>query len=72
VQRVQERYPHVRACSRISKEEVKDALRRMKSRKAVGLDLIPMEIWKCLGEEGLEWLTELFNVIFSTIKMPNE
>ena len=57
---VQEGYPHDRACSCISKENVKDALRRMKSGKAVGLDLIPVEIWKCLGEEGLEWLAELF------------
>ena len=30
------------------------------------------EVWKCLGEEGLEWLTELFNVIFRTAKMPEE
>ena len=29
-------------------------------------------MWKCLGEEGLEWLTELFNVIFRTAKMPKE
>jgi len=44
----------------------------MKSGKAVGLDLIPMEIWKCLGEEGLDWLTELLMFIFRTVKMPNE
>ena len=65
---VQEAYQHDRACSRISKEEV----RRMKSGKAIGLDLIVMEIWKCLGKEGLEWLMELFNAIFRTIKMPSE
>ena len=59
-------------CSCIYKEEVKDALRKMKSGKAVGLDLIPVDIWKCLGEEGIEWLTELFNVIFKTVRMPNE
>ena len=57
---------------RISKEEVKDTLRKMKSGKAIGPDLIPVEIWKRLGEEGVEWLTELFNVIFRTVKMPNE
>jgi len=57
---------------RISKEEVKDTLRKMKSGKAIGPDLIPVEIWKRLGEEGVEWLTELFNVIFRTVKMPSE
>ena len=31
-----------------------------------------MEVWKCLSEEGLEWLTDLFNVIFRTAKMPEE
>ena len=41
----------------------------MKSTKTVGLDLNHIEIWKCLGEEGLEWLTELF---LKTVKMPNE
>ena len=52
---VQEGHLNVRACS--SKEEVKEALRKMKFRKAVGLNLIPVEIWKCLGEVGLDWLT---------------
>ena len=44
VQGVQERDPNDRACSHISKEEVKDTLRRTKSGKAVGPDHIPMEI----------------------------
>jgi len=51
---VQERHLNDRACTRISKEEVKGALRKMKSGKAVGSDLIPVKIWKCLGEEGLD------------------
>jgi len=53
-------------------EEVKEALRKMKSGKAIGPNLIPVKIWKCLGEVGLDWLTELFNVIFRTVKIPNE
>ena len=35
---------------RISESEVKEALKRMKSRKAVGPDGIPIEVWRCLGE----------------------
>ena len=41
---VQERHLNNRACSHISKEEVKGALRNMKSSKAVNPDLIPVEI----------------------------
>ena len=59
-------------CGRISKDEIKEALRKMPNGKAEGPDLIPVEVWKCLGDEGLEWLTELFNVIFKTAKMPKE
>jgi len=63
---------NVRECSHISKEEVKEALRKMKSGKAVGPDLIPVEVWKCLGEVGVDWLIEFFNIIFRTTKMPSE
>jgi len=69
---VQERHLNDKACSRICKEEVKGALRKMKTRKVVGPDLIHVEILRCLGEEGLDWLTEFFNVIFKTVKMPTE
>ena len=69
---VQERHLNSRACSRISKEEVKEALRNMKFEKAVGPDLISVEIWKYSGEVGVDWLTAFFNVIFRTAKMPNE
>ena len=56
----------------ITREEVKEALRKMKSGKAVGPDNIPVEVWKSLGEEGVAWLTDFFNVIFKTAKMPQE
>jgi len=55
----------------ITREEVKEALRKMKSGKAVGPDSIPMEIWKSFGEDGVAWLTEFFNVIYTT-RMPQE
>jgi len=44
----------------------------MKTGKAVGSDSIHIEIWKCLDEKAIEWLTELFNIIFRTVKMPHE
>ncbi|XP_076894172.1 uncharacterized protein LOC143546373 [Bidens hawaiensis] len=40
--------------------------------KAVGLDNIPIEVWKCLGEEEVMWLTTLFNTILKTEKMPDQ
>jgi len=61
-----------RSCSRTTKDEVQEALRKKKVRKAVGLDSIHVEIKKSLGEEGIEWLIEFFNVIFKTATMPQE
>ncbi|KAK3513652.1 hypothetical protein QTP70_028811, partial [Hemibagrus guttatus] len=45
---------------KIRKDEVRKALKRMKSGKAVGPDDIPVEDWKCLGETAVEFLTSLF------------
>ncbi|KAM2221020.1 hypothetical protein ACFX1S_020148 [Malus domestica] len=57
---------------RIRKEEVVVALKKMKHRKAVGPDDISIEVWKVLGETSIAWLTDLFNRILKTKKMPTE
>jgi len=57
-------------CCLITREEVKEALRIRKVGKAVGSDSIPVEIWKFLDEEGIRWLTDFFNAILKTAKMP--
>ncbi|KAL5194660.1 Protein transport protein Sec24-like CEF [Glycine soja] len=57
---------------RIQKQEVKEALKRMSNGKAVGPDNIPIEVWKTLGDRGLEWLTKLFNEIMRSKRMPEE
>ena len=57
---------------RIRPCEVKEALRRMKTRKVVGSDAIPIKVWKCHGEFGVKWLTKLFNKIWQGNKMPDE
>ncbi|KAH1266916.1 UPF0183 protein [Glycine max] len=57
---------------RIQKQEVKEALKRMSNGKAVGPDNIPIEVWKTLGDRGLEWLTKLFNEIMRSKCMPEE
>ncbi|KAK3541643.1 hypothetical protein QTP86_033734 [Hemibagrus guttatus] len=42
---------------KIRKDEVRKALKRMKSGKAVGPDDIPVEVWKCLGEAAVEFFS---------------
>ena len=44
----------------ISRDEVKIAISRMKNGKATGMDGIPVEVWKCLGEEGIDMLWDLY------------
>ncbi|KAK3511554.1 hypothetical protein QTP70_009660 [Hemibagrus guttatus] len=44
----------------------------MKSGKAVGPDDILVEVWKCLGEAAVEFLTSLFNRVLESEKMPEE
>ncbi|RJG15010.1 hypothetical protein D4A39_16735, partial [Alcanivorax profundi] len=56
----------------INKGEVRRALKRMKRGKAVGPDDIPVEVWKCLGEMAVEFLTRLFNNILESERMPEE
>ncbi|KAK3545312.1 hypothetical protein QTP70_003656 [Hemibagrus guttatus] len=57
---------------KIRKDEVRKALKRMKSGKAVGPDDIPVEVWKCLGEVAVGFLTSLFNRVLESEKMPEE
>ena len=56
----------------ISKEEVMENMQRMKNGKAVGPDDIPVEVWKCLGESALKFLTKLYNRTMESERMPEE
>jgi hypothetical protein len=57
---------------RIQESEVKDALKRMKRGKAMGLNGIPIEVWRTLEDVAIVWLIKLFNIIFRSNKMPDE
>nr|XP_009631907.1 uncharacterized protein LOC104121585 [Nicotiana tomentosiformis] len=59
-------------CRRIKVEEVMRVMRKMSRGRATGLDKILVEFWRFMGRAGLEWLTELFNIIFKMKKMPEE
>ncbi|KAK3542339.1 hypothetical protein QTP86_025761 [Hemibagrus guttatus] len=57
---------------KIRKDEVRKALKRIKSGKAVGPDDIPVEVWKCLGEAAVEFIASLFNRVLESERMPEE
>ncbi|WVZ81063.1 hypothetical protein U9M48_028488 [Paspalum notatum var. saurae] len=44
----------------------------MKRGKAVGPDAIPIEVWGCLGDIAIAWVTKLFNQILRSNKIPQE
>ncbi|KAK3512201.1 hypothetical protein QTP70_000471 [Hemibagrus guttatus] len=57
---------------KIRKDEVRKALKRMKSGKAVGPEDIPVEVWKCLGEAAVDFLASLFNRVLESERMSEE
>ncbi|GKD27888.1 hypothetical protein Tco_1234102, partial [Tanacetum coccineum] len=54
------------------KAEVRTALQKIGRNKAIRPVQIPIEAWRSLGDEGIFWLTSLFNKIFTSAKMPEE
>ena len=56
----------------ISRAEVVQAMRSTKSNKAVGPDSIPIEVWKSLGEDGIDIVWDLMRKIYHQEKMPSQ
>ena len=56
----------------VSREEVKNALRRMKKGKAVGPDELPVKVWKCMEKMNITFLTRLLNRLLMGERMPEE
>ncbi|XP_068241087.1 uncharacterized protein [Palaemon carinicauda] len=56
----------------VTRKEVEQAVKKMKNSKASGLDNIPAEIWKSLGEEGIDIGWELMQKIFNQEKILEE
>ncbi|XP_066968127.1 uncharacterized protein [Macrobrachium rosenbergii] len=48
------------------------ALKKMKNAKAIGPDGIPAEVWKSMGEEGVDMLWDLAKKMCSQEKKPKE
>ena len=56
----------------ITEEEVKKAVKKMKTGKAVGVDKPSVEMVKANELVGIKWLMTLFNVCFTTGEIPAE
>ena len=56
----------------ILKEEVEQAMQRMKKGKAAGPDNVPIELITALEETGVEEVTKLLNIIYETGKLPED
>ena len=56
----------------VSREEVKNALRRMKKGKAFGPDELLVAVWKCKGEMMIKFLIRLFNRLLMDERMPEK
>ena len=56
----------------VSREGVKNTLRRMKKGKAVGPDELPVEVWKCMGKMGIKFLIRMFNRLLMGERMSEE
>ena len=57
---------------RFQEAEIGEALKMMKGGKVMGPDGILIEVWRCLSDRAIVWLTKLFNLIFWSNKMPEE
>ena len=56
----------------VSREEVKNALRRMKKGQVARRDELPVKVWKCIRKMGIKFLTRLFNRLLMGERMPEE
>ena len=55
----------------ISSADIEMVLRNMKNGKATGPDNLPVEVWKCLGRTGVNFLKETLNKITDEEKIPD-
>jgi hypothetical protein len=56
----------------ITKAEVEDAIKKMKTGKAPGEDELPAELIKAMEEIGTDYLTRLFNISWKQGRTPDD
>lgn len=57
---------------KIDKKELREMIKRLKDRKAVGADEIPSEVWKYKGKEIMKWVLEFCNKTWKGKGWPRE
>ena len=50
----------------INIEEIRYQLTKMRGNKACGPDLIPIEVWKKMGEQGIVFLEKVLNEVITS------
>lgn len=43
-------------------------MKHVEVRKTCGPDGVPIEVWKCLIEAGVEWILMLFNAVLMSVR----
>ena len=56
----------------VLESEITSAIKEIKNKKAVGVDNIPAEFWKVLGEKGLKELTKLLQEMYEKGVWPED
>lgn len=55
-----------------TRAEVRIALKKMKGGKSVGMDKISVEVWKSLGDAGVDIACDLVKKIYEQESIPSE
>ncbi|XP_072380840.1 uncharacterized protein [Diabrotica undecimpunctata] len=63
--------PNKNVIPEITREEVIKTLNRSMNGKALGPDGIPVEVWKALGEKGIDILWQMVSKIHEEERIPN-
>ena len=59
-------------CEPVTIEEVREAMNKMKWKKAAGPTGVSVEILKAAGLEGIEWITEVCNAVIRDGRIPED
>ena len=59
-------------CERISFEEVRAAVKKMKNNKAAGPSGVVADMLKAAGDVGYEWVQDVCNAVIKEGKVPED